>query len=38
MDTGQLKGISKINKGYKYILNVIDTFSKVAWSIPVKDK
>ena len=26
------------NKGYKYMLNVIDAFSKYAWSIPLKDK
>lgn len=26
------------NKGFKYILNVIDVFSKFAWSIPLKDK
>lgn len=38
MDTGNLKGISKINNGYKYIITVIDTFSKVANAIPIKDK
>lgn len=26
------------NDGYKYILNVIDTFSKVAWAEPIKRK
>ena len=26
------------NKGFKYMLNVIDVFSKYAWSIPLKDK
>jgi len=26
------------NKGYKFMLNVIDVFSKFAWSIPMKDK
>ena len=26
------------NKGFKYMLNVIDVFSKFAWSIPLKDK
>ena len=28
----------KQNKGFKYMLNVIDVFSKFAWSIPLKDK
>lgn len=28
----------KQNKGFKYMLNVIDVFSKYAWSIPMKDK
>ena len=27
-----------VNKGYRYILNVIDCFSKYAWSVPLKDK
>ena len=29
---------SRVNKGYKYMLNVIDVFSKYAWSVPLKDK
>src|SRR6266536_3288684 len=29
---------SKQNKGFRYMLNVIDVFSKYAWSIPLKDK
>lgn len=28
----------RINKGYKYMLNVIDTFSKFAWIVPLKKK
>ena len=28
----------KQNKGFKYMLNVIDVFSKYAWSIPMKNK
>ena len=26
------------NEGFRYMLNVIDVFSKFAWSIPLKDK
>ena len=29
---------SKENRGYMYILNVIDTFSKFAWAVPIKSK
>ena len=29
---------SKYNKGYKYLLTVIDTFSKYGWAVPLKDK
>lgn len=38
MNSGKLKGISKINKGFKYLLTIIDTFSKYAWAIPIEDK
>ena len=27
-----------VNKGYRYILNVLDCFSEYAWSVPLKDK
>ena len=30
--------ISKFNKGYKFLLCVIDIFSTYAWVIPLKDK
>ena len=36
--SGNLKGLSKLNKGYKYLLTVIDTFSKYSWAMPVKNK
>lgn len=29
---------SRENKGYKYLLTVIDNFSKFAWAVPVKSK
>ena len=28
----------KHNNGIRYLLNVIDVFSKYAWSVPIKDK
>ena len=30
--------ISKINKGFRFLLCVIDIFSKYAWVVPLKDK
>ena len=29
---------SQVNKGYRYLLTVIDVFSKFAWAVPVKKK
>ena len=37
-DLVEMQEWSKQNKGYRYMLNVIDVFSKYAWSIPLKDK
>lgn len=37
-DLIDLRNLSKQNKGYKYILTVIDCFSRYAWGIPLKDK
>ena len=30
--------ISKFNKGFRFLLCVIDIFSKYAWAVPLKDK
>ena len=30
--------ISKFNKGFRFLLCVIDIFSKYAWFVPLKDK
>ena len=30
--------ISKFNKGFRYLLCVIDIFSKYAWVVPLRDK
>ena len=33
-----MQAFSSFNKGLKYILTVIDVFSKYAWAVPIKDK
>jgi hypothetical protein len=33
-----MKKYWKENNGYAYLLNVIDTFSKFAWVLPIKKK
>ena len=38
MDLADLSSISKYNDKFKYLLNVIDIFSRYVWSIPLKDK
>lgn len=38
IDLVDLQKYSKFNNGYKYILNVIDVFSKYAWSEPLRNK
>ena len=30
--------ISKFNEGFRFLLRVIDIFSKYAWAVPLKDK
>ena len=37
-DLADMKALSKANSGIKYLLTVIDVFSKYAWVIPVKSK
>ena len=38
MDLADLSNLSKYNDKYKYALNVIDIFSRYAWSVPLKHK
>ena len=33
-----MQAVSSFKKGFKYILTVIDVFSKYVWAIPTKDK
>ncbi|XP_020296361.1 uncharacterized protein LOC109861219 [Pseudomyrmex gracilis] len=33
-----MRPYSRVNKGYHYILTVIDVLSKYAWAIPLKSK
>ena len=37
-DLIDLKKLKKYNNGFQYIINIIDLFSRHAWSIPIKDK
>ena len=37
-DLADIQSLSKYNKGIKYLLCVIDFFSKYAWVIPIKHK
>ena len=37
-DSANMKLISKYNKGIRFLLCVIDLFSKYAWVVPLKDK
>ena len=37
-DLIEVINISKQNKGYKYLLTVVDVFSKYAWVEPIKNK
>ena len=37
-DLPDMQLLSKFNKGFRFLLCVIDVFSKYAWVIPLKDK
>lgn len=37
-DLVDMQKYSKLNKGYRYLLTVIDNLSKYAWAIPLKNK
>ena len=37
-DLADVQLISKINKRFRFLLSVIDVFSKYAWVVPLKDK
>ena len=38
VDLADMQSLSKYNKGIKYLLCVIDLFSKYAWVVTIKDK
>ena len=38
VDLADMQLINKYNKGIRYLLCVIDLFSKYAWVVPLKDK
>ena len=37
-DLVEMNTLSKFNKGYKYLLTVIDVFRKYGWIVPIKNK
>ncbi len=37
-DLVEMQPYAQENKGYRYMLTVIDVFSKYAWAVPVKSK
>jgi hypothetical protein len=38
MDLVEMNPYSRSNRGFKYILTIIDIFSKFAWALPLKNK
>ena len=37
-DLVEMQPFARMNKGYRYILMVIDAYSKYLWAVPIKDK
>ena len=37
-DLADMQLLSKFNKGFRFLLRVIDIFRKYAWVVPLKDK
>ena len=37
-DLVDMQLLSKFNKGFRFLLCIIDTYSKYAWVVPLKDK
>ena len=37
-DLAEMQLLSKFNKGFRFLLCVVDIFSKYAWVVPLKDK
>ena len=37
-DLIDMRALSKDNDGYKYVVMVIDVFSKYGWAVPIKYK
>ena len=37
-DLADMQLLSKFNKGFRFLLCIIDFFSKCAWVVPLKDK
>ena len=38
MDFVDMRSFAKNNRGYKWIINIIDVWSRYAWSVPMKSK
>lgn len=37
-DLVEMQGYSRENRGFRYLLTIIDTFSKYSWAVPIKQK